>query len=157
MDSKTDGTKTDKSPPAHEAAEVLAAGPLVVVEEPADSEPSDSSSDDHVPPATAAVPPAAGGAGEQGRLASLVPTLGRFADRAHKASAPYLSYAAMASQEAARYTSSLANTALPVALLHAAGLTSPTVLHRRGTYVKQRRLLLVFLSGGCCTLAESVD
>lgn len=37
-----------------------------------------------------------------GRLSSLVPTLGRFATRAHKASAPYLSYAAQASQEAAR-------------------------------------------------------
>lgn len=44
-------------------------------------------------------------AGEQGsgRLSSIVPTLGRFATRAHQASAPYLSYAAMASQEAARY------------------------------------------------------
>lgn len=44
------------------------------------------------------------GVGEQGsgRLSSLVPTLGRFATRAHKASAPYLSYAAQASQEAAR-------------------------------------------------------
>lgn len=37
-----------------------------------------------------------------GRLSTLVPTLGRFATRAHKASQPYLSYAAMASQEAAR-------------------------------------------------------
>ncbi|CAM9302396.1 unnamed protein product [Pylaiella littoralis] len=46
------------------------------------------------------------GVGEQGsgRLSSLVPTLGRFATRAHKASAPYLSYAAQASQEAARFT-----------------------------------------------------
>lgn len=45
-----------------------------------------------------------GGVSEQGsgRLASLVPTLGRFATRAHQASAPYLSYAALASQEAAR-------------------------------------------------------
>ncbi|CBJ27220.1 Zinc finger FYVE domain-containing protein [Ectocarpus siliculosus] len=39
-----------------------------------------------------------------GRLSALVPTLGRFATRAHKASQPYLSYAAMASQEAARFT-----------------------------------------------------
>ncbi|CAM9679024.1 unnamed protein product [Scytosiphon promiscuus] len=39
-----------------------------------------------------------------GRLSSIVPTLGRFATRAHQASAPYLSYAAMASQEAARFT-----------------------------------------------------
>lgn len=38
-----------------------------------------------------------------GRLSALVPTLGRMASRAHKASAPYLTYAAMASQEAARY------------------------------------------------------
>lgn len=47
------------------------------------------------------------GAAEQGsgRLSSLVPTLGRMATRAHRASAPYLTYAAMASQEAARYSS----------------------------------------------------
>lgn len=37
-----------------------------------------------------------------GRLATLVPTLGRMAIRAQKASAPYVTYAAMASQEAAR-------------------------------------------------------
>lgn len=54
------------------------------------------------------VPASEGGTGlesdEQGsgRLSALVPTLGRFATRAHKASQPYLSYAAMASQEAAR-------------------------------------------------------
>lgn len=38
-----------------------------------------------------------------GRLATLVPTLGRMAIRAQKASVPYVTYAAMASQEAARY------------------------------------------------------
>ncbi|CAM9212244.1 unnamed protein product [Discosporangium mesarthrocarpum] len=37
-------------------------------------------------------------------LASIVPTLGRIASRAQKASAPYLTYAAQASHEAARYT-----------------------------------------------------
>lgn len=49
--------------------------------------------------------PASGRIGEagSGRLSALVPTLGRFATRAQKASAPYLTYAAMASQEAARY------------------------------------------------------
>ena len=45
------------------------------------------------------------GVGQQGpgRLATLVPTLGRMAIRAQKASVPYVTYAAMASQEAARY------------------------------------------------------
>lgn len=44
----------------------------------------------------------AGGGAGAGRLSTLVPTLGRMATRAQKASAPYLTYAAMASQEAAR-------------------------------------------------------
>lgn len=37
-----------------------------------------------------------------GHLSKLVPKLGRMANRAHTASAPYLTYAAKASQEAAR-------------------------------------------------------
>lgn len=37
-----------------------------------------------------------------GRLSYILPSLGRMATTAHKFSAPYLSYAAMASQEAAR-------------------------------------------------------
>ncbi|CAB1111038.1 unnamed protein product [Ectocarpus sp. CCAP 1310/34] len=45
-----------------------------------------------------------------GRLSVLVPTLGHFATRAHKASQPYLSYAAMASQEAARCMRSSSGT-----------------------------------------------
>lgn len=36
------------------------------------------------------------------RLSSIVPTLGRMANTAHMLSTPYLTYAAMASQEAAR-------------------------------------------------------
>lgn len=39
---------------------------------------------------------------DSGRLSYVLPTLGRMATTAHKFSAPYLSYAAMASQEAAR-------------------------------------------------------
>lgn len=39
---------------------------------------------------------------QSGRLSSIMPTLGRVATTAHKLSAPYLGYAAMASQEAAR-------------------------------------------------------
>lgn len=38
-----------------------------------------------------------------GRFSAFVPALGRMAMSAHRASAPYLTYAAMASQEAARY------------------------------------------------------
>lgn len=41
--------------------------------------------------------------GASGRLSSLAPTLERMATVAHKMSAPYLSYAAQASQEAARF------------------------------------------------------
>lgn len=59
-------------------------------------------SDESVPASTADVGLGVGEHGP-GRLSSLVPTLGRFATRAHKASAPYLSYAAQASQEAARW------------------------------------------------------
>lgn len=41
--------------------------------------------------------------GSSRRLAALAPTFGRMASAAQKISAPYLSYAAQASQEAARY------------------------------------------------------
>lgn len=43
------------------------------------------------------------GVGASVRLSALAPTLGRMATVAHNISAPYLSYAAQASQEAARY------------------------------------------------------
>ena len=96
MDSKT---AADESPPALNTEQVPAADAL------AEGLGNSPGSSDDVPTAAAAAAAqaAGGGAGEQGRLASIVPTLGRFANRAHKASAPYLSYAAMASQEAARW------------------------------------------------------
>ena len=65
----------------------------------------------HLATPTQAPPPvevgdgAGASVGQQGpgRLSTLVPTLGRMAIRAQKASVPYVTYAAMASQEAARY------------------------------------------------------
>lgn len=102
MDSKTIDadakvTTTEESPPQAVDTEVLAAAASPAA---ADAE-LVKLADEDVPASTAGV---GLGVGEQGsgRLSSLVPTLGRFATRAHKASAPYLSYAAMASQEAAR-------------------------------------------------------
>lgn len=107
MDSKiADGAKvaTDERPPVH-ATEVLAAA-IGAAEQAKSSDASEQQAEesrDGVPAPSLGV-----GSGEQGgsgRLASLVPTLGRFASRAHQASAPYLSYAALASQEAARCVS----------------------------------------------------
>lgn len=99
MDSKiADGAKaaTDEPPPVH-TTEVLAAA--LGSAEQAKSSDEQANSSDGLPASSPGV-----GLGEQGsgRLAALVPTLGRFATRAHQASAPYLSYAALASQEAAR-------------------------------------------------------
>lgn len=53
--------------------------------------------------ATTTLTLASAAGGSSRRLAALAPTLGRMASAAQKMSAPYLSYAAQASQEAARY------------------------------------------------------
>lgn len=95
-----DGAKaaTDEPSPVH-TTEVLAAD-IGAAEQAKKSDEQETESGDGVPAPTPGV--GRGDQGGSGRLASLVPTLGRFATRAHQASAPYLSYAALASQEAAR-------------------------------------------------------
>lgn len=100
MDAKiADGPKaaTDDPPPVH-TTEVLAAAIGAAEQAKKDDAQQAKDSGDGVPAPTPGV-----GREGSGRLASLVPTLGRFATRAHQASAPYLSYAALASQEAARW------------------------------------------------------
>eukprot|EP00752_Nemacystus_decipiens_P001837 g1772.t1 len=93
---------TDERPPIH-TTEALAAD-IGAAEQAKKSDGQTKDSSDGVPSAATPGDVGRGEQGGSGRLASLVPTLGRFATRAHQASAPYLSYAALASQEAARFT-----------------------------------------------------
>lgn len=100
MDSKIDDgheAATDEPSPVHTTEELTAA---TCAAEFAKSSDAQAKSSDGVPAPSRG--PGLGDQGGSGRLASIVPTLGRFASRAHQASAPYLSYAALASQEAAR-------------------------------------------------------
>lgn len=93
---------TDEAPPVHSTG-VLAAA-IDAAEQAKSSNEQPKSSDEQAISSDVQAASAHVGGGDEGsgRLASLVPTLGRFATRAQKASAPYLSYAALASQEAAR-------------------------------------------------------
>lgn len=94
MDTSATSTGDTKKPPGDESAiEALVGSSLGDGASPVGLDEGAS--------ASPAIGSGVGGAGS-GRLSALVPTLGRMATRAHKASAPYLTYAAMASQEAAR-------------------------------------------------------
>eukprot|EP00903_Cladosiphon_okamuranus_P008039 g7754.t1 len=110
MDSKmADGAEaaTNERPPVHTTKALAAA--VGAAEQAKSSDARDQQAKEKESSDGDATAPSPGGVGRgeqegSGPLASLVPTLGRFASRAQQASAPYLSYAALASQEAARFT-----------------------------------------------------